>query len=247
MRPSGYCGNRSAIEGASSDSLDVVLPQTAATAKVEGQRAASVGLARYSPMGLRYRATSAAELSHGLRVDSFSGGRACRRHVHRHCLHTGRGSCPERPRPLRDQVVAEISDYEPDLPPALRADLEFMRTDSLLDRLLESTAQYTGGGRYFDVDRLLARAEANERENPYEVFASVELSLWDRAKEPERPDLERIHREMTGCLHRFARGLCRLFTLSPLAKRGAHLTAVLSPLLQLSDDALTIPTHPYWK
>jgi hypothetical protein len=45
---------------------------------------------------------------------------------------------------------------------------------------------------------------------------------------PIAPD---VYKAMTKSLHGFARGLCRLFTLGPLAEHSRHLTEAISPFL----------------
>jgi hypothetical protein len=135
--------------------------------------------------------------------------------------------------------------------PEARLDIDFMTNDQQLRELLSVLTDFGKWGRYYNLDTLLNRTgHVPARDDPAASFQRIESLILGRhpdwiAKMKGRgfeDAYSGIKAELTATLQRFARALCRMFTLGPLGDRGRRLQAVIRVFLFLRDEDLhTVP------
>lgn len=156
---------------------------------------------------------------------------------------------------LADAIVnlSEGTRYA-DSRPAARADIDFISSDEQLRELLAVLTDFGEWGRYYNLDTLLNRtAHVAARDDPAAAFQSIESRKLQHHPEwiPKMKGREfedaysLVKGEVIATLQRFARALCRMFTLGPLGDRGRRLLGLIKVFLFLRDEDLhTVP--PRW-
>ncbi len=155
---------------------------------------------------------------------------------------------------LTDAVVdlAHRTGYS-DSRPAAQMDTEFMANDKRARSLLSLLADFGAWGRYYSLDTFLDPSSSNPfRQDPVESFQAVEneiLDLHPEWKTKVGQEFEGFYAvlraELTTTLQRFARALCRFFTLGPLGDRGQRLLGNVKIFLFLRDEELDT-VRPRW-
>ena len=157
---------------------------------------------------------------------------------------------------LKDAVVdlGKSTGYF-DSRPAASKDLQFIAEDELLNLILSMLSEFNGPGRYYDLDVLLRSTAATSRgTDPKDQFDAINHRILD--SHPEWKDRIGIadfvgfyavrNAVLTATLQRFARALCRFFTLGPLGQQGQRLLGVVKVFLFLRDEQLcTVPVRWY--
>lgn len=156
---------------------------------------------------------------------------------------------------LADEItrLAKQSQYR-DSRPALQDDIDFIAGNRRLRELLSALKDFGKWGRYSDLDTLLdPNGPGAQRDDPVVALQAIETRILT-----DRPELIRkmkgpgfndvygfIKGEVIATLQRFARALCRTFTLGPLGNRGQRLVGQVGTFLYLDDAELsTVP--PRW-
>ena len=150
--------------------------------------------------------------------------------------------------PLLDATVDELErDQSFSTRPAVRADLDFLRSDTRFRDLFAVLDEFATGGRYHNLDVMLdGRSAARsplDRWNDYEMDRLREDAQWIRLMTTDPagfgdtwyPHLAAIQIRI---LQRSARALARAWTLGPAQDLGRRLTGVIGRYLFLTDDEL---------
>jgi hypothetical protein len=134
---------------------------------------------------------------------------------------------------------------------AARMDIDFMTSDERLRELLAVLTDFGEWGRYYNLDTLLNRTEhVAARDDPATSVQRIERRILDQHPEWISKMKGRgfddaysgVKAELTATLQRFARALCRMFTLGPLGDRGQRLLGVVKVFVFLKDEDLhTVP------
>jgi hypothetical protein len=131
--------------------------------------------------------------------------------------------------------------------PAVQDDIDFIRSDRDLRRVLEMLSAFGKEGRYHRLDELLGAASADSDSDPYRRWAAFELEVVQRHEDwPERggsvEDSADLHRDIAtyiaGRVDRFARAIARMWTLGALPGEARRYSGLLKPFLFLRDEAL---------
>ena len=153
---------------------------------------------------------------------------------------------------LADAIVdlSERTGYA-DSRPAARLDTDFMTSDKQLRELLAVLRDFGEWGRYYNLDTLLNRTgHVATRDGPTASFQRIESLILqhqpDWIAKIQGREFENVYScvkaELVATLQRFARALCRMFTLGPLGDRGQRLLGLVKVFLFLRDDDLhTVP------
>jgi len=139
-------------------------------------------------------------------------------------------------------LVEGTSDYT--IRPAVREDLEFIRSDQGLRDLLGVLSHFGQRGRYSRIDGLVAGGGGGDVESePSRQWDEIELRLmmsrtdWEEViatSEAERAGA----REVVGRLQRLARAIARMWTLGALGEGGSVHYGMLAVLLGVRDEQL---------
>lgn len=127
---------------------------------------------------------------------------------------------------------------------ATRSDADFLESNEDLKRVVRLLSDFGKAGRYFNLDLLLTGELCGEDpENLFDCFYDEMLRRRpDWLKKVEAQELgavyDELNRDMIALLQRFARALCRMFTLGPLGELGRSLTGQIQQFLFLADDEL---------
>ena len=157
---------------------------------------------------------------------------------------------------LLDATVDELEqDRSFSARPAIRSDLDFLRSDSRFRNLFAVLDEFATGGRYHNLDVMLdGRSDARsplDRWNEYEMNLLREDPRWFQLMKTDPggfsntwyPHLAEIQ---TRTLQRAARALTRAWTLGPAQDPGRRLTGVIGRYLFLTDDQLArCPTRQH--
>ena len=153
---------------------------------------------------------------------------------------------------LADVIVnlSEGTGYA-DSRPAARLDIDFMTGDERLRELLAVLTDFGEWGRYYNLDTLLNRTgHVATRDDPAASFQRIESRIVDQHPQwiPKMKGrgfddvYSGVKAELITTLQRFARALCRMFTLDSLGDPGRRLQPVMRVFLFLRDEDLhTVP------
>jgi hypothetical protein len=134
--------------------------------------------------------------------------------------------------------------------PAVRDDLEFVRSDEDLRRVLTVLSEFGMGGRYHRLDEFLDPESVRDRVDPYRDWERLESEIVRRQPAwAERIGDPRAARELqrgaityvAQLVDRFARALARMWTLGALPSEAQRYTALVGAFLYLRDEALGVP------
>ena len=133
--------------------------------------------------------------------------------------------------------------------PAVASDIEFIRTDAHLRALVAVLGKFGVRARYHNLNLLLGDPW-DEDEDPTHLFSKIEGAILK--EHPEwmarmgTGEFEGFYVDMIGDLterlQRYARSLCRAYTLGVLGQRGQAMVGEVKRFLFLQDHQLrTLP------
>jgi hypothetical protein len=132
--------------------------------------------------------------------------------------------------------------------PAVREDLEFVRTDADLRQVLQILSEFGATSRYHRLDEFLDPQSVRE-DDPSQKWAAFEAEIIGRQpdwlEEIESGSAEKVHR--TAVLYaaqlvdRFARAIARMWTLGALPNESRRYSPLTRPFLMLTDEQLGEP------
>lgn len=129
--------------------------------------------------------------------------------------------------------------------PAAVSDKTFLERDPTIHAVLACLADFGKGGRYYDLDTICgSQSGAEPPEYAWQRLES-RIARNDPALQADPsqpgaagdPDAD-VSKHMKVAIERFARALCRLFTIGPLRSEGRRFSGILSCFLSLMDDDL---------
>lgn len=129
--------------------------------------------------------------------------------------------------------------------PAAKQDVAFLKGDLTIQAVLECLAYFGKSGRYYELDVICSDAPAGEP--PEYVWQRLESSI-ERNRSTLWQTYPQINSDYVTChikatIERFARALCRLFTIGPLVSEGRRYSGILSSFLSLRDDDLGVTDY----
>ncbi len=130
--------------------------------------------------------------------------------------------------------------------PAAADDVDYLRTDPRLRKLIEILSDFGQAARYYHLDIVLKRKL--ETDSPEQTWQQLELDVlrddgpdWlEQLKPPV--NLTNVYQKITNDLvvrfERFARALVRLFTIGDLGDEALRLTGTIKPFLFSGEEYL---------
>ena len=149
---------------------------------------------------------------------------------------------------LLDDTLNEFAkDMDFTARPAIRDDINFLRTDPLARKLLGMLDEFGTGGRYHNLDVMLDGHSSVD--SPLDRWSASEMALfdadpkWNQLMQDDPAGFDRrwyphLAATQTCALQRTARALARAWTLGPAQDEGKRLTGVVGRFLFLTDGAL---------
>jgi hypothetical protein len=125
--------------------------------------------------------------------------------------------------------------------------VSFISADIWLRRLIEILGAFGAGGRYHNLDKLLDPTLRGD--GPVQSFRALEMDLLKQMPgglnllaDPvqARDAYLLVQSQLIEAMQRFARALCRMFTLGPLGSQGRSLSGLVGTFLYLQDDDLAV-------
>lgn len=129
--------------------------------------------------------------------------------------------------------------------PAAKVDIEFLRTDERLRRIVQIMSQFAQSARYYNLNVVLG--DVNPGPSPDDEWQRLEMEIlkddpaWaERIAEPGQSHAIhcQINRELTVHCERFARSLSRLFTIGGLGVLAKQISSHTHHFLFLNDQDL---------
>jgi hypothetical protein len=149
---------------------------------------------------------------------------------------------------LTDDLV-DIAAARPDYirRPAVRDDIDFIRNDAALDRILQLLTAFGKWSRYNTFEQFLAPEAVEPERDPEQQWRDIEMDVV--RSQPEgltllaSPDSQaevyrRIAEHLTGVLERFARAIARMWTLGALHEEARRYSGIVGGFLFLRDEDL---------
>lgn len=151
---------------------------------------------------------------------------------------------------LTDAVIAIVEqqrDYK--CRPAVQEDLEFLRNDQLLRRMLSALSIFGKWSRYYRLAEFLDPEAVSPDEDPDRAWEAIESIIlrrhpdWLRQLMPSQTGdvFETVAREITAVLDRFGRAIARMWTLGALDVEASRHLGVIQAFLFLRDEDLGQP------
>jgi hypothetical protein len=173
-----------------------------------------------------------------------------RRTYNEHCKHY-------KVTELLDQVinVARQWDYS-EKSEAAGIDMEFLENDADLRQIVDLLEKYADAGRYYNID-LIIDAGRSPDDDPIRLFDSYCDDVLFRCTDCQdktndnnlgqrtEQDIHHVNRQITVVLQKFARALCRMFTLGRLGQPAQQMTGIIGTFLRLRDRKLG-KINPGW-
>jgi len=131
---------------------------------------------------------------------------------------------------------------------ATNADMSFLQNDDDLQRVVELLGAYGNNARYYNMN--VITGEKNSTDDPKQTFDSYCTDIFTRQPnwqekitgenlgEKLDENILYVNQQITILLQRFARALCRMFTLGKLGQLGSQQTGTISYFLFLKDEDL---------
>lgn len=131
---------------------------------------------------------------------------------------------------------------------ATERDMEFLQTDGDLLQVVTLLRAYGDEARYYHMNVIVS--EPNKTEDPEQAFDLYCTELFMRQEgweehvtggnlgEKIEANIESINRQITILLQKFARALCRMFTLGKLGELAKAQTGTIACFLYLTDEDL---------
>ena len=134
---------------------------------------------------------------------------------------------------------------------AVGEDMVFLEKDCDLQRLVKLLADYGQSARYYNMNVIVG--EKNLTDDPMQLFESYCLDVFKRQPDWKKRitdqdidiSISYDNRQMTILLQRFARALCRMFTLGKLGQKGRQMSGIITVFLCLRDTDLG-EVRPRW-
>ena len=132
---------------------------------------------------------------------------------------------------------------------ATKSDMEFLENDDDLKRIVTLLEKYADAGRYYNIDVIVGKKHSAD-DDPVRLFDSYcddiffSQSDWQNKITGENlgermdENIRYINRHITTLLQRFARALCRMFTMGRLGQIGSQQTGTIGCFLYLQDKDL---------
>jgi hypothetical protein len=151
---------------------------------------------------------------------------------------------------LLDQVtnIARQWDYS-EQSEAARIDMEFLENDADLRQIVGLLEKCADAGRYYNIDVIIGSRRSPD-DDPVCLFYWYCSDVLSRRPERQdrttannlrqrtEQDIRYVNRQMTVLLQRFARALCRMFTLGRLGQPAQQMTGIIGTFLRLRDQDL---------
>lgn len=147
---------------------------------------------------------------------------------------------------LTDDLIALV-EAEPDYigRPAVKADIEFMRNDTDLRRILDLLSTFGAGSRYFRFDEFLDPASVNDDDDPDRAWEAMEGEIirrdpaWlEKVKTGDRRAYREAAETIAGLLEQFGRAITRMWTLGAVHEEARAHLGVIKDFLFLRDHEL---------
>ena len=147
---------------------------------------------------------------------------------------------------LLDMITKECfsDEYVEDIP-AAKKDIHFLRNDPRLRTIVQILSDFGQGARYYNLNVVLG--EADPGPSPEDEWQKLEMEILkedpngsDAIRDPTNSDSihEQINIKLTVHCERFARSLCRLFTIGGLGELAKQISSYAHHFLFLMDDQL---------
>jgi len=139
---------------------------------------------------------------------------------------------------------------------AIKSDMEFLEGDDDLKRVLILLEKYADAGRYYNINVIVGNKRSPD-DDPVRLFDSYcddiffRQSDWqsrvtgENLGEKMDANIRYVNHHITTLLQRFARALCRMFTLGGLGQTGSQQTGTIGCFLFLQDEDLG-QVRPRW-
>jgi len=151
---------------------------------------------------------------------------------------------------LFDKVIqtAEEWNYGKDRK-ASKDDMVFLEKDVDLKKVIILLEKYADAGRYYNIDIILGKRRSS-KDDPLRSFESYCFDVFTRQPDWQKKitgenlgqkldgSIRYINQQIIILLQRFARALCRMFTLGKLGKTGKQLIGIIGNFLFLQDEDL---------
>jgi hypothetical protein len=129
--------------------------------------------------------------------------------------------------------------------PALTEDIDFLSNDKDLDQLIYLLSEFGKYARYYNLDVVTSAAKPSinvkqlweEYENNL-VYSNPQLLKKLGDIELGKEVVDYINRQILIKLEKFARAICRQFTMGQLGKQALQYSGVLHPFILIKDDEL---------
>ncbi len=134
--------------------------------------------------------------------------------------------------------------------PIAREDLEFLSSDLMLTQIVEYLSDFAQGGRYYDLDAILAEPQADI--SPQDKWMKMELDitmgnprLEELLTKPESLDelYGELNRDFVATLEGLVRALARTFTLGPASEIARRYYGEFDRFIVLRDSELGCTTY----
>lgn len=132
---------------------------------------------------------------------------------------------------------------------ATKKDMEFLEGDDDLKRVVTLLEKYADAGRYYNIDVIVGKKHSAD-DDPVRLFDSYcddiffSQSDWqnkitgENLGEKMGANIRYVNHHITTLLQRFARALCRMFTMGRLGQIGSQQTGTIGCFLFLQDKDL---------
>ena len=134
--------------------------------------------------------------------------------------------------------------------PAARADIEFLRNDAKLRRIVEILSEFGQSARYYNLNVVLGSVDRGP--SPDDEWQRLEMEImhedssWtDRIGDPSQSNTihREINTELTVQCERLARSLSRLFTIGAFGPLAKQISSHTSHFLGLMDNELGLTDY----
>lgn len=151
---------------------------------------------------------------------------------------------------IADALIGRIERHEACVGGEVQDDLEFIRSDPDLRRVLALLTEFGNRGRYHRLDEFLDPESADGDSDPCRRWQAFELEIAQRR--PDWLDALGTHQRATelqreasahiaSLIDRFSRAIARMWTIGPLPEEARRYTGLVSRFVALRDEDLGVP------
>jgi hypothetical protein len=131
---------------------------------------------------------------------------------------------------------------------AAKQDMNFLETDQDLQALVKLLSEYGEASRYYNINLIIG--EKNKREDPIRIFESYCTDVFTRQPDWQQKitcpnpgekidaNIRYVNKQIIVLLQKFARALCRMFTIGKLGQTGKQLSGIIGVFLFIKDEEL---------